>query len=420
MADKQNQRLTEIKTAMLLHVPFFASLLLDRMQMKVGKFEGIFPPGNETAATNGKMIWIDEDFLNSLSLPEGVFLICHEVGHAMWQHMSRGKQYSDIGLGGKPFDHRLWNIAGDYVINDMLVQSKIGSMPKVGIHDPKFSFDMLVDDVYRALLKQQQQQGGSSGSGQQGQGGQQQGSGGGNLPAAGGTGSGTSMDIHVLEPDNTSPAEWARAVQTAAEAAKAQGKLPAALRRFVDDLLNPRVPWQEKLRYHVTRAISRDSHTWARPHKRRLVVQGIVMPSYTGFSAGHVVVAVDTSGSIGQKELRVFMSELQEILDICKPTAVTVLAIDAKVHDVTELNGDESLVDNMPPLCGGGGTSFIPAFDWLEEQGVVPAALVYFTDMYGSFPNEEPVYPTIWCSTSEGQAPPFGELIEIEIKDYDQ
>ena len=197
------------------------------------------------------------------------------------------------------------------------------------------------------------------------------------------------------------------------------GKLPASLERFVDQLLNPQIPWQEKLRYHVARAISRDSYTWARPHRRRLVNQGVVLPSYTGFSAGEVVIAVDTSGSIGERELTVFLTELQSILDISKPTAVWVLGIDAEVHDVTELTDGEDLKQNPPPLKGGGGTAFEPAFEWVESDGPMPpAALIYFTDMWGSFPDEAPAYPVIWCATTDKEAP-WGETIQIEVKDYE-
>ena len=394
---KSDTRLLETKTAMLLHVPFFASLLLDMMKLHVGKFD-VFPPGNETAATDGKNIWIDEDFIEKLSLPESVFLVCHEIGHAMWQHMSRGKRYHDLGFEGRKFDPRLWNFAGDYVINDMLVEAKIGKMPSVGLHAPgKFNQGMLVDDVYRELEKEQKANGGPVDQ------------------------DGELLDVHILKPEEQSEQEWKRACKTAADAAKAQGKLPNALKRFVEQLLNPKIPWQEKLRYHVTRAISRDSHTWAAPHRRRLINQGIVLPSHTGFSAGEVVVAVDTSGSISEKELTAFMTELQSILDISKPERVFVLGIDAKVHDITELSAGESIVANPPPLKGGGGTAFEPTFNWIEKDGPLPpAALIYFTDMYGSFPNEAPAYPVIWCSTSDGVKAPWGELIEIDIPQYEE
>jgi hypothetical protein len=102
--DGDNLRWLEVKTSMLLYVPFFASLLMDMMKVKIGKFPGLFPPGNETAITDGRNVWIDRDFLSSLTLPEAVFLVCHEIGHAMWMHMSRGKQYLDMGFEGRQFD----------------------------------------------------------------------------------------------------------------------------------------------------------------------------------------------------------------------------------------------------------------------------------------------------------------------------
>jgi predicted metal-dependent peptidase len=121
---------------------------------------------------------------------------------------------------------------------------------------------------------------------------------------------------------------------------------------------------------------------------------------------------------VGEKELQVFMTELQNILDTARPTGVTVIACDAEVHDVTELSQGDALQDNMPPLSGGGGTSFIPPFEWCKTNGLEPAALIYFTDMCGQFPDEAPAYPVIWCATTDSKAP-WGELIRVDIKEYD-
>lgn len=385
-------RLTELKTVMLLHVPFFASLLLDTMEMKCGKFPELFGSEKGTAATNGKTIWFDEDFLAELSLSEAVFVLCHEIGHKMWNHMSRGKYYVDMGFDGKEFSQRLWNIAGDYIINDMLVQSAVGTMPKVGLLDSKkFPYTALTEDVYRELMK--------------------------NVPPMPKGGGQETLDKHLLEQpaDDTSEAEMRRAVQSAKNAAKAQGKMPQALERFVDELLEPQVKWQELLRTTIARVASRDATTWTSPHRRRLFMQRVFLPSYTGFNTGELVVAVDTSGSIGQAALTAFFSELSSIFQTCHPERVHVLGVDAAVNSVETLEDDHDVASSPPKVVGGGGTAFEPAFRWVEEQGIEPAALIYFTDMYGSFPSEAPPYTTIWCSTSKGKTPPFGELIEIEI-----
>ena len=404
-------KLTECKTAMLLHCPFFATLLLDMMTIKLGKFPNIFPPGNETMATNGKTIWVDEDFIASLKLPEAVFVMCHEVGHAMWQHMSRGKAYLDTGFDGKPFDPRLWNIAGDYVINDMLVESKIGKMPKVGLHDKSIGeAGNLVDDVYRRLLKDNPPQGGGGGG---------SGAGEHNNQGPDGQGDGT-LDTHVMDGQDTgSDVEWKRAVASARDAAKAQGKMPAGLERFVEDLLQPKVPWTEKLRTAFIKKVGREAKDWSRMHRRRFVSQGVIMPAYKGFGCGTVVFCVDTSGSMSENEIRQGLSECDSILTDCNPESVILIGCDVRVETVHELGSGDSLAGNAPActLGGGGGTSFIPPFEWCVENNIRPDCLVYFTDMGGSFPTYDPGFPVIWCSTTGQELPDgvHGECIQVDL-----
>lgn len=382
---KDHPLYTEVKTAMLLHVPFFASLLLDMMKVKIGKFPEVFGSRPPTAATDGKYIWFDVDFFEKLKLPERVYVMCHEIGHAMWQHMSRGKLYEDVGFDGKEFNHRRWNIAGDYVINDMLNNCKIGKMPSMALHSDKYKSSMLVDDVYRMLEDDPDHDD-----------------------------SNDSMDHHIYELDDRSDVEWKRAASTAANAAKAQGKLPSDLERFVDQLLNPKVPWVEKLRSSFMKVIGRVATTWTKPHRRRLVTQGVVLPSYTGFGAGIIVFVCDTSGSMSTPEMAQGLGECDNIIVDCQPKEVILLGCDCRINSEFRLYSGDSLGDNPPPLGGGGGTSFVPPFKWLEEQGIRPDTLVYFTDMYGDFP-DDPGFPVIWCSTTEDKVAPFGETIYVEL-----
>jgi predicted metal-dependent peptidase len=323
-------------------------------------------------------------------------------------HMSRAKMYADQGtFDGQPFDPRLWNMAGDYIINDMLVKSGIGQMPKIGLLDAKFTSEMLTDDVYRELMKQQSgNKGGNQGQGQ----------------PQGGKGAdgnqGDTLDAHIHDTTQTTETEMKRAIATAKEAAKAMGKMPAALERMVDQYLQPKVKWREKLRHCVTRATSREASTWASPHRRRLVTQRIYYPSYTGFGAGKIVVAFDTSGSVGQRELNQYMGELSDILDTCRPEQVIVVSCDAELYEdsITYLEDGHDLINHPPKIIGGGGTSFVPVFDWIDSEGIEPACVIYLTDLCGTFPKDEPKYPVIWATTMEGEAP-FGETIFIDAKE---
>lgn len=401
------QRYVEMKTGMLLHTPFFASLLLDVMSVKIGKF-----PGVETAGTNGRIIWFDEDFLAKLDLPEAVFVCCHEVAHAMWSHMPRALQWKESGLHGQPFRADLYNMAADYVVNDMLVNSKIGRMPKIGLLDSRFNGSMLVEDVYKELMKDfksQSQSQPSSGNGP---------------PAPEGSNGtpsrdGQPMDTHVYEMATIPESQLKRAIATAAHQAKAMGKMPSQLERWVGETLDPQVNWKERLRRIVVNMAGRDATTWASPHRRRLVTQRVYLPSYTGFGAGEIVCAVDTSGSMGSKEFDAAWAEFSDIIMTCRPERVWLMSCDARVHDVHELPSYTDIYQSRPQMHGGGGTSFIPVFDKVEELGLRPAALVYFTDGMGTFPHEPPPYPVIWVMTEDG-TPPFGENIKVEMNDYER
>ena len=400
----KNPKFTQIKTAMLLHFPFFASLLLDVMDVEIGKFDHIFPPGmTPTAATNGKTIYFDEDWLSALAIEEAVFVTCHEIAHAMWMHFDRAKRYLDLGFDGEQFSPVLWNIAGDYIINDMIKKCGIGRMPAGGLWDAKYTEDMICEEAYRDLLKEQKKKGGGKGQGQ-GQGGKADGSGG-----HGG------FDIHMPALSPISPAEMKRAVQSAADAAKAVGCLPGNLERFASAIVDPKVHWKDVLRATLVKTILHETKTWTQPHRRRLTSQRLYLPRHAGFACDTIVVAIDTSGSIGPKELDQFLSELADILRTCKPRLVHVLGADAAVATHVELEGDADIAASPPKVGGGGGTDFRPAFEWVREHDVIPDAFVYLTDMCGPFPSDDPGYPVIWGRTTTQDAP-FGIHVDIDFK----
>jgi predicted metal-dependent peptidase len=64
-------------------------------------------------------------------------------------------------------------------------------------------------------------------------------------------------------------------------------------------------------------------------------------------------------------------------------------------------------------MKGGGGTDFRPVFDRIAEEPEPPNALVYLTDLYGSFPDQAPAYPVIWAANND-QTGPFGETVHLK------
>lgn len=432
MSDK-----VEIATvAITLKHPFWASLLFDKMKVEMTQRVPI-------AATNGSKIFLNPDNMATRSNGEVVFIVCHEIGHAMLRHMERFAYFAEHGFEGAPFNRLVANVSADYIINALLKDCGVGSMPKDALWDRKYTGDMAWTEVYRDLMSNllppppkggQKQPGNQKGSGQDdgeegsseqddGDNEQDQPGGGGgkpkpgDKPGKGQPGSGptkgdyqqqglpTPLDEH-LDPDpevEGDPAHsdegWELAVAAAVNAEKSRGDLPGTLSRLVDSMLNPKQPWQELLRAAISRKIGRDERTWRRPRRRSLVQSNIYLPGMTGHGSGTLAVFVDTSGSISQPEFNVFCAELQGILTDAKPERIHVLFGDARVQSHVELEEWDEAREAFKHSKGGGGTRFEPFWGWIDKHDVVPDTAVIFTDTYGSWPKESP-FPLIVCSTT--------------------
>jgi predicted metal-dependent peptidase len=146
-----------------------------------------------------------------------------------------------------------------------------------------------------------------------------------------------------------------------------------------------------------------------RPNRRHLWT-GLYLPGVIREGVGEVAIAVDCSGSVSARQLRLFEAEARSILEGQRPERVYVLYFDAEVHKVDTYEAGQRI--NLSPV-GGGGTEFGPCFEWLDERGIRPQSLVFLTDLYGSFPQSAPAYPVLWASTA-GREAPFGEVIPMQ------
>jgi predicted metal-dependent peptidase len=117
---------------------------------------------------------------------------------------------------------------------------------------------------------------------------------------------------------------------------------------------------------------------------------------------------------MGAKEFDASFAEVADILTNCRPEKLFMLDCDTKVYNVHELSSYSDVYNEKPEMRGGGGTSFIPVFEKVEELGLQPDILIYFTDGYGVFPSEKPNYPVLWVSTTD-QAYPFGEVVKVDL-----
>ena len=375
-----HDRIAKARIKLVLDDPFFGVICM-RWEVIEGQ--------TDTMATDGNNLYYAVDFVQSLSDDELVGIIVHEAMHVALLHMLR--------LGNRDFDTA--NRAMDYAINPTIDQKY--KLPDGGCNDPKYA-GMTYEDIYDDLMKNPPPpppQGGGSGN--------QKGNGSGTwgqvmAPKNKNGQAMTESEAKVMEADMKS------AISNAMAVAKKQGKMPANIERFIDKLLKPQVDWRDKLRAIVTGLYPAD-YTWSK-FNRRLADVGIYAPSIVREGAGEIVVGIDTSGSIGKKELTTFFSELAAISEEVNPEKVHVLYIDSVVAGVDTFEMGDEIVARPR---GGGGTDFRPAFKWADDNGISPQALVYFTDMYGSFPETPPHYPVIWISTSDINTAPFGEVINV-------
>ena len=370
------KRLSKAKTSLVLEHPFIGNIALN---MPFEVTEEV-----PTAATDGKRAKFNPNFCEKLSDEELKFLVAHECMHPMLEHpFRRGER-----------DIRNWNKAGDYVINQLLVDEGIGKMPEGGLYDNDIwqQGNGTTDGIYKVLpiIDDGDGEGGVGSVG----------------------GQGDPLD-ECLDADGSpaeqeqNAAEWKVKVAQAAQAAKMMGKMSAGVERFVGEVLQPKVDWREVLQRFVEKCKD-DTRSWARPN-RRFLSQGMYLPSTSGEAMGELVVAVDCSGSIGQEEIDQFASEVLTIKEDSNPSAIHVVYFDSEVSHYDKFTRDDEV--HITPH-GGGGTAFSPVFEYLEEHNIEPVACVFLTDLYCGDFGAEPAYPTLWVTTdSNSTDAPFGEVV---------
>jgi predicted metal-dependent peptidase len=370
---KLTTKLAKAKTALILEHPFVGTIALSM------PFE--FDESIRTAATNGKRIKFNPEFVDSLTDEEVKFLVAHECFHPMLEHnFRRGERQG-----------KRWNMAADYVINKLLTDESIGRMPKMGLLDANIynAGHGTSEGIYNILPEQDES--GGSGAGEPG------------------------GPLDDCEDGDGSPAEqqqqqaeWKVKVAQAAQAAKMMGKMSANMQRLVDEVLQPRVDWREVLQKFLVKART-DQRSFAR-FNRRFIAQGLYLPSVSGEQMGEVCFAVDCSGSIDQKTVNQFAAEIKRVKEDLMPERIHVLYFDSEVSHVESYEQHDDL-DIKPH--GGGGTDFAPVFTKIIELGINPVAVVFLTDLCCNSFGDQPDAPVLWVTTDPGKAP-FGEVVEME------
>lgn len=387
---RAENKIRDARAGLVVGAPFYASLAL-HLKPKEDR-------SCATAYTDTVVFGYNPAFIDSLSVAQVKALLAHEVLHIALEHAFR--------QGGR--DHFKWNVACDHAINWVLMHENY-SLPEGGLLDVRYR-GKSAEEIYNLLPDGELPQPQpcpwlEKGEGQKLVNRQY-------VPGMTGE----------VRPYRESPAEpgyvrsvaeiegeWRVRTAQAVQIARTQGAMPGGLERMVLDNIKPRLPWANILARFVTEA-GRNDYSWKRPSPRYLHF-GLYLPALDAPSLGMVVVVVDTSGSVSEAELSRYAAEIRSILSTYPDTEIHVLYADTKVgrHEVL------SACDFELHPSGGGGTSYIPAFEFVKERELDPACLVYFTDgCCHRFP-EAPGYPVLWVIDGyAGFEPPFGEVARIK------
>ena len=343
-----------------------------------------------TACTNGRDVYYGRKFVESLNDSDLRGVILHEAKHKMYRHMATWKHLNKI-------NPQKANMACDYVINLELVDEgnrtdKFVSLPKGGLYDEKFK-GLDSGQVFNLLP---------------------------DTPEGGG-GAGT-FDEHDWEgAESMTPDEIkdlaSEIDQAIRQGAILAGKVNGRIDRSFTDLMSAKVDWKEALREFVSSVCKgKDDSTWAKP-SRRWLQHDVYMPSTISDTMGRVVVAIDTSGSIGGSILNRFISEVASIMENVNPELVDLIYWDNEVasHEVYGLNEADKMKQSTKPK-GGGGTTPSCITKYLKDKTIVPECAIVLTDgCVGNDWGGNWTSPVLWCIVDNKTAlASVGQTIHIE------
>jgi predicted metal-dependent peptidase len=336
-----------------------------------------------TAATDGRHLYYNTEFFHKLSTKEIEFVIGHEILHCVFNHLQRNENRNRM----------LYNIAADYLVNNTLCRDNIGEKPK-GIQifqDYKYdgwSSEEVYDDLFKNAKKidisklgklldehidwEKGPNGSSGGKDKNGK---------------------NKQPIISKKEMEKIQNEIKEGIMQSAQAA-GPDHLPEEIERMIKDFANPKMDWREILQQQI-QSVIRNDYTFARP-SRKAWHSGIILPATDYEKTIDICVAIDTSGSIEERQLKTFLSEIQSIMDQYKDYNIKIWSFDTKVYNEQDFTASDGNLEDYDAK-GGGGTDFMANWRYMKDNDIVPKKLIVFTDGYPWDDWGDPDYcDTIW------------------------
>jgi len=381
------KKLSEAKARLLVEKPYFGTLAAN-LSLKENEDQQSF-------LSDGTLFEYNRDYLESLSIDELGFALSNGAMHAALAYDNRKNERMSW----------LWQLSTDYAINALLVQNGL-ELPERVNYERRFD-GMYAEEIYAMLKDEIQNENFSDDESNE-------------------TGFNENNERHhneIQSPDEEEAKEknrpqmevensvreerFEQLQQEALQKADANAELPEGIERFVSLQYQSKIDWREELHHALDRHYRNDYRMM--PPSKKLLYSGIYLPSLYSERL-NLVVAIDSSGSVDEVLLSSFIDELEALLLSFNDVSVELLICDDRIRSHQSISSGERIEYQ---LQGGGGTSFKPVFDFIENADFTCSLLLYFTDLEGTFPTKIPEYETFWVTSNISEVP-FGEFILLE------
>ena len=357
------KKIEQTKATLLIEQPYFGSIA-SAQKSKLN--EDI-----QTFTSDPEFFQYNDDYIECLNDDELKFILTNSAMHQAFGYENRQEGRMSW----------LWTMAQDYAINSLLVNNGL-ELPDALLFDDRFD-DLSCEAIYKILEDEIDDE------------------------------KHTPKDVENIKYEkmqdtneyDQDPIEDIH--EQLLNKAKMQGDLPLGIEILVPRLNKSEISWRDELFTVIENSVKFD-YTLSPPNKRYLW-QGIALPALSGTKV-KIVIAIDSSGSIDNNLLAIFLSETESILNQFENFEIDLLIADAKVHEHHIIYPGDAIEYNIK---GGGGTNFEETFNYIDENINDVTLMLYFTDGLGKFPIDEPFYDVVWVMPKEGQNIPFGRVINL-------
>jgi predicted metal-dependent peptidase len=327
----------------------------------------------------GMQLTINPEFYIELKEDHRYGLIKHELLHIAFGHLITRDLYSD---------KKLFNIAADLEINQYILESKLPEGGLLLSSFPELNLPRKAGtDKYYELLQQAQEDGTSP-----------------TLDSLMSKMDGTTPHCHSTWDDFNDLSEADKKLvqkqiehqlkESAEQTVKRHGTVPGELADLIHRLTHvepAKFDWKGYLR----RFVGNSSVVYTKKLRRKYNKRYAANPGLKIKFKNHILVGVDTSGSVNNEELTEFFSELTHMHKTGHK--ITVAQCDTRLSSIKEFSPGRDW-----EIHGRGGTDFQPVIDHYNEKKGHYTALIYLTDGE-AYPPVDCPKNTLWCLSSISQ-----------------